>query len=50
MAARLADSEAEVPAALRIASIPEGNLQGCAMKFTSGAAAGHTLYISAAME
>ncbi|OLS15835.1 MAG: hypothetical protein RBG13Loki_0542, partial [Promethearchaeota archaeon CR_4] len=50
MAARLADSEAEVPAALQIASIPEGNLQGCAMKLTSGAAAGHVLYIAGAME
>jgi hypothetical protein len=50
MPAKLADSEAEVPAALRIESVPEGSLQGAAMTFTSGAAKGHVLYIAGAFQ
>ncbi len=48
MPAKLADSEAELPSMLKIESTPEGNLQGAAMTLTSGAAAGHTLYIAGA--
>lgn len=48
MPAKLADSEAEVPAMLQIESLPEGNLQGASMTLTSGAAAGHVLYIAGA--
>jgi hypothetical protein len=49
MPARLADSEAEMPAAIRLKSLPDGNLQGTTLTLTSGAAAGHVFYISGAM-
>ncbi len=46
MPARLADSEGEMPAAVKLEKMPEGNLQGNTMTLTSGAAAGHVLYIA----
>ncbi len=49
MPARLADSEEEMPAAIQIKSLPDGNLQGATLTLTSGAAAGHVFYISGAM-
>lgn len=45
MSALFGDSESELPAALGIASLPEGNLQGAGLIITSGQAAGHVLYI-----
>ena len=50
MPARLADSEVEMPAAIQIENLPEGNLQGATLTLTSGAAAGHVFYISGAMD
>jgi hypothetical protein len=49
MPARLADSEVEMPAAIRLESLPEGNLQGASLALKSGAAAGHVFYISGVM-
>lgn len=46
MPARLADIGGEMPAAVKLEKMPEGNLQGNSMTLTSGAAAGHVLYIS----
>ena len=46
MSARFGNSEADVPAALRVESLPEGSLQGAGMKLTSGAATGSVLYIA----
>lgn len=40
-------SGVEFPAALRIAKLPEGNLQGASLILKSGAAKGHVLYIVA---
>ena len=45
MSAMFGDHESEMPAALRMQSLPEGNLQGASLIITSGAAAGHVLYI-----
>lgn len=45
MSARFGDHESEMPAALRIESLPTGSVQGASLIFTSGAAAGHVLYI-----
>lgn len=39
----------EVPAAIRLASLPEGNVQGASLFIESGAAAGHVCYIIGAM-
>jgi hypothetical protein len=49
MPARLADSEAEMPAAIQLESLPEGNLQGATLALKSGTAAGHVFYISGVM-
>jgi hypothetical protein len=46
MPSRLADSEGEMPAAVKLEKMPDGNLQGNTMTLTSGAAAGHVLYIA----
>ncbi len=46
MPARLADSAGEMPAAIKLEKMPDGNLQGNTLTLTSGAAAGHVLYIS----
>lgn len=49
MPAKLADSEAEMPALLQIESMPEeGDIQGAFMNLTSGDAAGHSLSIAGA--
>ncbi len=45
MSAMFGDHESEMPAALRIQSLPGGNLQGASLIITSGEAAGHVLYI-----
>ncbi|UCB43523.1 MAG: hypothetical protein JSV77_02435 [Dehalococcoidales bacterium] len=49
MPARLADSQEEMPAAIQLESIPEGNLQGITIILKSGGAAGHVFYISGVM-
>lgn len=49
MAARLADSNVEMPAALQMKSMPDGSLQGATLTLMSGTAAGHVFYISGAM-
>lgn len=46
MPARLADIGGEMPAAVKLEKMPGGNLQGNTITITSGAAAGHVLYIS----
>ena len=46
MSARFGDSETDMPAALRIDSLPEGSPQGAGLKMTSGAASGHVLYVA----
>jgi hypothetical protein len=46
MSAMFGDSDEDSPAALRLASLPEGTLQGASMTFASGGAAGHVLHIS----
>jgi hypothetical protein len=46
MPSRLADSEGEMPAAVKLEKMPAGNLQGNTMTLTSGAVAGHVLYIA----
>jgi len=46
MPARLADSGGEMPAAIKLEKIPEGNLQGNTLTLMSGAAAGHVLYVA----
>ncbi len=46
MSALFGDSESELPAALQVASLPEGNLQGASLIIKSGEAAGHVLYIA----
>jgi hypothetical protein len=46
MAARFGDSEADLPAAIRLESLPEGNIQGAGLQLTSGVASGHVLYIA----
>lgn len=46
MPARLADSGGEMPAAVKLEKMPEGSLQGNTMTLTSGAAAGHVLYVA----
>jgi len=46
MPARLAERGIDMPAAIRIKSLPEGNLQGAGLYITTGAAAGHVFYIS----
>jgi len=45
MAAMFGDSEAELPAAFQIEDLPEGDLRGSSLILTSGAAAGHVLYV-----
>ncbi len=46
MSAMFGDHESEMPAAFRIQSLPEGNLQGASLIITSGEAVGHVLYIT----
>jgi hypothetical protein len=46
MPARLADSHIEMPAAIQLKSMPEGNLQGATITLMSGASAGHVFYVS----
>ncbi|HEY7134392.1 MAG TPA: hypothetical protein VIB48_04935 [Acidimicrobiia bacterium] len=46
MSALFGDSEKVLPAALRIESLPDGNLQGAGMTFASGEATGHVLYVA----
>ncbi len=46
MPARLADLGGEMPAAVQLEKMPEGNLQGNGITLMSGDAAGHVLYIS----
>jgi hypothetical protein len=46
MSAMFGDSDEDLPAALRLASLPEGELRGASMTFASGRAAGHVLHIS----
>jgi len=45
MSAMFGDSETDMPAALRLETMPEGNVQGASITFTSGAAAGHVMYL-----
>jgi hypothetical protein len=49
MPARLADSAAQMPSAIQLRTMPDGNLQGTTLTLLSGAAAGHVFYISGAM-
>jgi len=49
MSANQVGSGVEFPAALRIANLPKGNLQGASIILKSGGAQGHVLYIVAAM-
>ena len=46
MSAMFGDHESEMPAAFRIQSLPDGNLQGASLIIRSGEAAGHVLYIT----
>jgi hypothetical protein len=46
MSAMFGDSDEDLPAALRLASLPEGQLRGASMTIASGRAAGHVLHIS----
>jgi len=46
MSAMFGDSEHEMPAALRLETMPEGTLRGATLTVTSGEAAGHALTIS----
>ena len=46
MSAMFGDSEHDMPAALRLAELPEGNLQGATLTLTSGDAKGHLFHIS----
>ncbi|HTR70255.1 MAG TPA: hypothetical protein VMH41_08500 [Mycobacteriales bacterium] len=46
MSARYGDTHTELPAAVRVENPPESGLQGAALTFTSGAAAGHVMYIA----
>jgi len=46
MVARFADSRSEAPAALRVETLPQKSLRGATLSFTSGAAAGHVIYIA----
>lgn len=43
------DSGVKFPAALRLAGLPNGDLQGASLVVTSGGAAGHVFYVVAAM-
>ncbi len=49
MSAMFGDSEHDMPAALRLESLPEGNIQGATLTVTSGEAAGHFLHIASAV-
>jgi len=46
MPARLADSHIEMPAAIRLKTMPKGDLQGATISLMSGASAGHVFYVS----
>ena len=46
MSAMFGDSEHDMPAALRLASLPEGNLQGATLILNSGDGKGHLLHIA----
>jgi hypothetical protein len=50
MPARLADSGGEMPAAVKLEKLPDGNLQGNTLTLMSGAAAGHVLYIAGVVD
>jgi hypothetical protein len=50
MSAMFGDTNADLPAALRLASLPEGSLQGASLNFASGGAAGHVLHISGVVD
>ncbi len=49
MSAMFGDSANDLPAALRLASMPDGNVQGASLTLTSGAGAGHSLHIASVM-
>ncbi|MEX2724794.1 MAG: hypothetical protein Q6367_012965 [Candidatus Freyarchaeota archaeon] len=49
MSGKLADTKEEVPVALRVASMPEGSIQGATVTLKSGEAAGHVFYIAGAV-
>jgi hypothetical protein len=49
MAARLAERGIDMPAAIQIEIVPEGNLQGAGLNLLSGEAKGHVFYISGAV-
>lgn len=49
MSAMFGDSDEDLPSAFRLASMPEGNLQGASMTFTSGDAVGHIVHIPGAV-
>ncbi len=49
MPARLAERGVEMPAAIQIESVPEGNLQGAALNLLSGEGKGHVFYITGAV-
>lgn len=49
MPARLAERGVEMPAAIQIESMPEGNLQGAALNLLSGEGKGHIFYITGAI-
>jgi hypothetical protein len=49
MPARLAERGVEMPAAIQIESMPEGNLQGSALNLLSGEGKGHVFYITGAI-
>jgi hypothetical protein len=50
MSAMFGDSEHDMPAALRLESLPEGNIQGATLTLTSGEATGHRLLIAMAID
>ncbi len=49
MPARLAERGIDMPAAIQIESVPEGNLQGASLNLLSGEGKGHVFYISGAV-
>ncbi len=49
MSARLAERGIDMPAAIQIESVPEGNLQGAGLHLLSGEGKGHVFYISGAV-
>ncbi len=49
MPARLAERGIDMPAAIQIESVPEGNLQGAGLNLLSGEGKGHVFYITGAI-